>query len=123
MTNDVIVEINNKLQSDKGKELINLFEQFIACEMELIYKTEFSIISENFWKLFYKSFTLRDCLTILGIRKTLGSADHYPPELFFLLEGFCTLNSAITEKNKSFNENQNSKNIKITKKLIIKIFF
>jgi len=100
--------------SQKGKELSILFESIINFGDEIKNNNEFLNLSIHFWKLFYEIFSFRDCLTIIGIRNTPGSADFFPIKLKNMLEGFSLLNSVINDKNKNDNQAE-SKNIIIKK--------
>ncbi len=97
-------EVNEKLSSNIAEELNKLFNLIINFRYEIINNSDFLILANKFWKLFYEIFTFRDCLTFLGIRATPGSADYFPPKLTEILAGFCTLNSVINDKNKTQNQ-------------------
>ncbi len=106
-------EINEKIKSEKGKYLKDSFEKLIKINFDKITEdnSEIILLSIKFWKLYYEIFSLRDCLSFLGIRSTPGSADYFPPIINTLLEGFCTLNSVIDQKNQNESEIKSKNNL------------
>lgn len=103
-TNALKEEVNEKLNCKRGQELNELFNLIINFKDEIKNNSDFNILAIKFWNLFYQIFTFRDCITFLGIRATLGSADYFPPKLTEILAGFCSLNSVVNDKYKTQNQ-------------------